>query len=284
MAEQSKQIRINGELATKALNSLRHHAEEVEKNKQAAGSIIYLILAVKKIDERKKDCLIHCQLVHSLNENDPTMEILFVTKGESDPWAAKLRDLGQISTFMSYDQLKKRIAAKDGKAEILKTFRYILCDNRLRRGMAHLLGEGYLLKRKIVPVRVLDNDIDSISHNIRIQLGSTRVKLSGTCLSIPFSRTSMTNKEIIENYNAVMVTMLKMIPAEDVASMSLKTDQSVSFPIYEADSVIHKTPYVKEMTLEEKRKLKYKEKRLKRVNNERVKREVVPKIKPKKSL
>ena len=47
--------------------------------------------------------------------------------------------------------------------------------------------------------------------------------------------------------------------------------------------MIHKTPYVKEMTLE-KRKLKYKEKRLKRVNNERVKREVVPKIKPKKSL
>ena len=45
----------------------------------------------------------------------------------------------------------------------------------------------------------------------------------------------------------------------------------MSFPIYEADSVIHKTPYVKEMTLEEKRKLKYKEKRLKRVNNERVK-------------
>ena len=83
---------------------------------------------------------------------------------------------------MSYDQLKKRVAAKNGKAEILKTFQYILCDNRLRRGMAHLLGEGYLLKRKIVPVRVLDNDIDSISHNIRIQLGSTRVKLSGTCL------------------------------------------------------------------------------------------------------
>ena len=32
----------------------------------------------------------------------------------------------------------------------------------------------------------------------------------------------MTNKEIIESYNAVMVTMLKMIPAQDVASMSLK--------------------------------------------------------------
>ena len=94
------------------------------------------------------------------------------------------------------------------------------------------MGEGYLLKRKIVPVRVLDNDIDSISHNIRIQLSSTRVKLSGTCLyskdgvvthrSIPFSRTSMTNPEIIENYNAVMVTVLTMIKAEDIVSMSLK--------------------------------------------------------------
>lgn len=124
------------------------------------------------------------------------------------------------------------MATKEGKAEILKTFRYILCDNRLRRGMAHLLGEGYLLKRKIVPVRVLDNDIDSISHNVRIQLSSTRAKLSGTCLyvrgetvtrrSIPFSRTSMTNPEIIENYNAVMVTVLTMIHAEDIVSMSLK--------------------------------------------------------------
>lgn len=98
MTEQPKQIRINGELATKALNSLRHHAEKVEKEKQPGGSIIYLILSVKKIDEGKKDCLMHCQLVHSLNENDPSMENLFVTKGESDPWAKKLRDLGHIST------------------------------------------------------------------------------------------------------------------------------------------------------------------------------------------
>lgn len=98
MTEQSKQIRINGELATKALNSLRHHAEEVVKEKQAGGSVIYLILSVKRIDEGKQGCLMHCQLVHSLNENDPTMENLFVTKGESDPWAKKLRDLGHIST------------------------------------------------------------------------------------------------------------------------------------------------------------------------------------------
>ena len=58
----------------------------------------------------------------------------------------------------------------------------------------------------------------------------------------------------------------------------------MSFPIYQVNSVIHKTAYVKELTLEEKRKLKYKEKRLKKVNSERVKKPVIPKIKPKKPL
>lgn len=83
---------------------------------------------------------------------------------------------------MSFEQMKKQIESKEGKAKFLKTFRYILCDNRLRRGMAHLFGDPLLKKRKIVPVRVFQNDLESILNNIKIQLSATHVIFSGTCL------------------------------------------------------------------------------------------------------
>ena len=83
---------------------------------------------------------------------------------------------------MSFDQLKARIAAKNGKAELLKTFRYILCDNRIRRGMAHIFGDALLQKRKIIPVRVFQNDLESILSNIKIQMNSSHVVFAGTSL------------------------------------------------------------------------------------------------------
>ena len=85
---------------------------------------------------------------------------------------------------MSFEQMKHRIAAKNGKAELLKTFHFILCDNRLRRGMAHLFGEEYLRKRKIIPVRVFQNDLDAIISNIKIQMASSHVVFTGTSLYV----------------------------------------------------------------------------------------------------
>lgn len=83
---------------------------------------------------------------------------------------------------MSFEQMKKEIESKDGKAKFLKSFRYILCDNRLRRGMAHLFGDPLLKKRKIIPVRIFQNDLESIISNINLQLKATHVVFSGTCL------------------------------------------------------------------------------------------------------
>ena len=83
---------------------------------------------------------------------------------------------------MSFEQMKKQIESKDGKTEFLKAFRYILCDNRLRRGMAHLFGDPLLKKRKIIPVRIFQNDLESIINNINIHLKATHVVFSGTCL------------------------------------------------------------------------------------------------------
>lgn len=57
----------------------------------------------------------------------------------------------------------------------------------------------------------------------------------------------------------------------------------MSFPIFQANPVAEKE-YVKELTPQEKKQLKFKEKRLKDWNKNRVKREFVPKIRPHKPL
>ena len=63
----------------------------------------------------------------------------------------------------------------------------------------------------------------------------------------------------------------------------METDYSVSFPIFQANSLATKE-YVKELTPQEKKQQKFKEKRLKDWNKNRVKREFVPKIRPHKPL
>ena len=90
-----------------------------------------------------------------------------------------------------------------------------------------------------------------------------------------------------------MAKVLQHINSEDILSLSLKvcticcanmeTDYSVSFPIFQANSLATKE-YVKELTPQEKKQQKFKEKRLKDWNKNRVKREFVPKIRPHKPL
>ena len=90
-----------------------------------------------------------------------------------------------------------------------------------------------------------------------------------------------------------MGQLLDHIKSEDILSLSLKvifiqynqkqTDYSVSFPIFESQGNTHET-YEKELTGFEKRQLERKEKRLKKLNASRVKKEVIPKIKPHKPL
>ena len=41
---------------------------------------------------------------------------------------------------------------------------------------------------------------------------------------LKIARTKMTNQEIIENYNATMVTLLRWLKPEDVLSMALKVN------------------------------------------------------------
>ena len=102
MSEKPTEIKINGALATKALESLRKHASLPRKGKTHSdvlgGDVIQLVIGTKGVKKETGNSVIHCDLVHSLDEKDPTIENLFITKGDIAPWASKLQVTGRIST------------------------------------------------------------------------------------------------------------------------------------------------------------------------------------------
>lgn len=66
------EIKINGEVANKALESLRRHAEKPRKNRSQGdilgGDIIHLVIGVKRVKKEWGSDVIHCDLVHSLDD------------------------------------------------------------------------------------------------------------------------------------------------------------------------------------------------------------------------
>lgn len=104
MSQTVSEIRINGEAANKALESLRRHAEKPRKNKSESdilgGDIIHLVIGVKHVKKEWGNDVIHCDLIHSLDEKDSGIENVFITKGDTAPWASKLQSVGHISTVV----------------------------------------------------------------------------------------------------------------------------------------------------------------------------------------
>lgn len=79
---------------------------------------------------------------------------------------------------MSYESMRRAVYTKEGKADFLKRFRYILCDLRLKHKMAFVFGNSYLSKGRIIPVQIKDVPLKFVIKNIRVLLRSYIVVLS----------------------------------------------------------------------------------------------------------
>ena len=63
-------------------------------------SEVILFIWLSEVKKEWGSDVIHCDLVHSLDERDSTIENVFITKGDSAPWASKLQSTGKISTVV----------------------------------------------------------------------------------------------------------------------------------------------------------------------------------------
>ncbi len=83
---------------------------------------------------------------------------------------------------MSFESMKKLVNTKEGKAEFLHHYRYILCDARIKRNVSFTFGEAYLNKGHVIPVMINEVPIETVVRNIRLLLRSYTIRISGCSL------------------------------------------------------------------------------------------------------
>ena len=86
--------------------------------------------------------------------------------------------------------MKKLIATKEGKADFLKHYRYILCDARIKRSMTASLGMSLISKGKIIPIVLNEVPIETVVRNIRVLLKSYLVRINGACMYVVIAQFS----------------------------------------------------------------------------------------------
>lgn len=83
---------------------------------------------------------------------------------------------------MSFESMKKIVNTKEGRAEFLKQYRYILCDVRVKRNVSFTLGSSLITKGKVIPIVIQEVPIDTVIRNIRILLKSYLIRINGCCM------------------------------------------------------------------------------------------------------
>ena len=108
MSESASSIAIDGEAATKALESLRKFAEAPRKGKTAAekasGDAIRLVFGLKDKEEYKSGEMVMINLKYALESADDEYEIVFITKGDASKLRNqldKVRHLTTVSLLLS---------------------------------------------------------------------------------------------------------------------------------------------------------------------------------------
>lgn len=105
MTEKPSPIVINGEVATKALTSLRTFAAAPRKGKTAiekiSGDMIRLVLGLKDKEEYKngKKVMIHLPYPTELTTDE--YEIVYISKGDASVLRDKLTDVPHLTTVSS---------------------------------------------------------------------------------------------------------------------------------------------------------------------------------------
>ena len=83
---------------------------------------------------------------------------------------------------MSFESMKKAVSSKEGKAEFLKHYRYILCDVRVKRNVSFTLGSALITKGRVIPIVIDEVPIETVIRNIRILLKSYLIRINGSCM------------------------------------------------------------------------------------------------------
>ena len=140
-----------------------------------------------------------------------------------------------LSKVISLSKLRTSYARFAARRELVARYDLFLCDDRIVPMLTKTLGKTFFKPKKVpVPVR-LTRSGSALAAAIRAARDATHVTLrSGSCVAARVARTVHGADAATENVIAAAAQLIQMVPGKwkNVASVSLKTDESAALPVF----------------------------------------------------
>ncbi|KAK8799523.1 hypothetical protein WA158_006072 [Blastocystis sp. Blastoise] len=231
-------IAINKEQVKKAIHALVQHIK-VENQKKTKISIddtkmITLIIGFSTIPVERKSTPVKIVLPHSLFDAESGDEICLFVKDKADELKDKIEKdpVEGLTRIITLDKLRSNYSRFEQRRELAGGYELFMCDDRILPMMPRCLGKAFLSKKKHPIAITIKGDI---SKKIREATSVAHLFLGwGPCAAIKVAKSNMDENEIFENVIHTIEVAAKFSPknGKSIQSINIKTDDSVSLPIY----------------------------------------------------
>ncbi|CAI5735953.1 unnamed protein product [Peronospora destructor] len=161
-----------------------------------------------------------------------------------------------VTKVMTVKKLRKNFSRFEDKRALAAAYDMFLADDRVLPYLKGPLGTTFFTKKKTpVAVRVSRKNV---ATSVRLASRRTAFHVSaGVCNNVKVARLNMTPEQIVDNIMVAANSCASLIPKgwNGVQSISIKTNNSVALPVYNALAPLAKLPPVGKTANLKKRKL-----------------------------
>ncbi|BFZ03046.1 hypothetical protein BsWGS_06085 [Bradybaena similaris] len=235
---------------SKVLSAVGALVQVCEKSKKKDNIIdscdyVHIQLCLKKIP--KKNAAVKLKLPHAIRPSN--LEVCLLVKDldrfdrDYEPTTNHFKDflrkkgVSSINEVIPLKSLKMEYKPYEAKKNLANLYDVFLADARIMRLLPTLLGKHFYGKKK-VPVQV-NLEAKDLAKEIHTAIHSSRCPISskGSSSQATVGNMDMSQPDIAENIIAAANQMSTAVPggANNIRQLSIKTDLSMSIPIYMAE-------------------------------------------------
>ncbi|KAI7872924.1 ribosomal protein L1/ribosomal biogenesis protein [Spinellus fusiger] len=197
---------------------------------------VWLIINVYEAVDLFKSQPVRILLKHSLQT--PGTQRCLITKDPSKPIKDFLtsKNIKGIHKVLGISKFKKDYSTQEAKKTLMAEYNEFLVDTRILKLMPQVLGkEVYKKRREPMPLDVRKKDMQK--EVIRAVRSTCMEFCTGTCYSVKISSTHLNESQTVENVIGSLQAIVDATygGADNIRSLMLKTAESLSLPLYEAE-------------------------------------------------
>ena len=190
---------------------------------------------------------IRLSIPHPIHSNVDDIEVCFIVKQEDKARIEELVEetfpqyLSNIKLVLGLNDLRTKYGRFAQRRDLLKSYDLFLADDRILPMLRSALGGKFIDKKRFpIPIKlnrmnIMNSESEALPIAVKNSIRATFMyQVRGNSLSVRAGHTGMTQKELVENFEAIVNGVSGKIPRgwANILNISIKTSSSLSLPFY----------------------------------------------------